>query len=79
LNKPFRDVARFVAIACIKGRLGTTGLPVIELNFAPHSSQHFDATGPNTAPELVDETGYEEGNAHEGSELPIADLMSDML
>jgi hypothetical protein len=58
-NKPLGYFARFLPVTSIESRLRTTSLTVVKLNFATNPAENFNTTRANTAPELVDETGYE--------------------
>src|SRR5258708_4027221 len=64
LNEPLSQTAGFPAISRVEGGLTTTGLTLVENDFAPGLTQHGNGTGADRRPQLVNQTSNEEGDPH---------------
>src|SRR5260370_13150806 len=63
-NKKLRQLACLGPVTSVEGGLAAASLSFIKFNLTTEASENFDGAHSNRAPDLVNETGYAEGNLH---------------
>src|SRR5436309_2641787 len=65
LDETLCELARFRAIASVKGWLTTACLPLVEFHLAACASENFNGARAHVAPQLIHETCHEQRDSHD--------------